>query len=166
MEPHPKFKAGECPGTYRVECPITEHDLVHMAQYLCRQRLAQGQPLTSPSEVFVHLRTVLQDYDHEVFAMLLLDNRHRVIRFIELFRGTIDMAAVYAREVVKAALVHNAAAVVLVHNHPSGCPEPSSADHHIHNRLKEALSTVDIRVLDHVIVGGEGQYSLAEHGQL
>lgn len=166
MEPHPKFKAGERAGTYRVECPITEHDLLYMAQYLCCQRLAQGQPLTSPSEVFVHLRTVLQDYDHEVFAMLLLDNRHRVIRFIELFRGTIDMATIHSREVVKAALAHNAAAVVWVHNHPSGCPDPSRADHHIHKRLKDALNTVDIRVLDHVIVGGEGHYSLAEHGQL
>jgi DNA repair protein RadC len=110
------------------------------------------------------LQTLLMEYEHEVFGMLLLDNRHRIIGFRELFRGTIDAASVYPREVVKEALAHNAAAVILVHNHPSGSPEPSQADRRITDRLQQALNTVEIRLLDHVIVGHEGRYSFAQAG--
>ena len=113
-----KLRAGEVPGTYVMESPVTATDILHMAQQLARMRLAKGRPLTDPQSVFAHLQTLLQHYEHEVFALLLLDTRHRVIGFHELFRGTLDGASVYPREVVKLALEHNAAAVILVHNHP------------------------------------------------
>ena len=98
--------------------------------------------------------------------MLFLDSQHRVIRLEELFRGTIDAAGGYPREVLKAALAYNAAAVVLVHNHPSGDPEPSDADRRITERLKEALGVMDIRVIDHVVVGSDSCRSFAEMGYL
>ena len=121
--------------------------------------------LTSPeaSKDFVKLQ--LARYEHEVFACLWLDNRNRVINFNKLFRGTIDGASVYPREVVKAALKHNAAAVIFAHNHPSGVAEPSHADEAITRRLKEALSLIDVRVLDHLVVGSE-VISFAERGLL
>jgi DNA repair protein RadC len=111
--------------------------------------------LTRPTETVNYLRARLRDYDHEVFACLMLDNRNRVIALREMFRGTIDGASVYPREVVKQALADNAAAVILAHNHPSGVSEPSQADIRITERLQQALALVDIRVLDHVIVGDE-----------
>ncbi|WP_273646621.1 DNA repair protein RadC, partial [Pseudomonas aeruginosa] len=128
------------------------------------KRLRKGQALHQPKEVFGYLQLLLQDYEHEVFALLLLDSKHRVIRFEELFRGTLDSASVYPREVVKVALEHNAAAIVLVHNHPSGDPEPSHADRVLTSRLKQALEMVGVRTLDHIIVGAEGCVSLAEQG--
>jgi len=97
-----------------------------------------------------------------VFSVLFLDTQHRVIRFDEMCRGAIDAASVYPREVLKSALAYNAAAVILVHNHPSGDPEPSDADRRITERLKEALGLMDIRVIDHVVVGSEGCVSFAE----
>ena len=109
------------------------------------------------------LRSRLRDYDYEVFACLMLDNRNRVIAFRELFRGTIDGASVYPREVVKQALADNAAAVIFAHNHPSGICEPSQADIRITENLQQALALVDIRVLDHVIVG-DGVTCLSERG--
>ncbi|WP_419606150.1 JAB domain-containing protein, partial [Thiolapillus sp.] len=102
----------------------------------------------------------------EVFACLFLDNRHRIIAFEELFQGTIDGASVYPREVVRRCLHHNAAAVIFSHNHPSGVAEPSHADEQITLRLREALALIDIRVLDHVIVGSDSSTSLAERGLL
>lgn len=111
-------------------------------------------------------KTLLAGYEHEVFALLLLDSKHRVIAFRELFRGTIDGASVYPREVVKLALEWNAAAVILVHNHPSGDPEPSQADRSLTIKLKEALNLVGTRTLDHIVVGSEGCVSLAELGHL
>jgi len=119
--------------------------------------------LTNPTKTRSYLRARLRDYDYEVFACLMLDNRNRVIAFRELFRGTIDGASVYPREVVKQALADNAAAVILAHNHPSGVCEPSQADIQITERLRKALGLVDIRVLDHVIVG-DGVTCLSEQG--
>ena len=121
--------------------------------------------LTSPqaSKDFVKLQ--LATYEHEVFACLFMDNRNRVIAFDELFMGTIDGASVYPREVVKACLSHNAAAVIFAHNHPSGVADPSDADVNITKRLVKALALVDIRVLDHLIVGDE-VVSFAERGLL
>ena len=98
--------------------------------------------------------------------MLLLDTKHRVIGFRELFRGTLDGASVYPREVVKIALEHNAAAVIMVHNYPSGAPDPSQADRTLTTTLKSALNMVGTRILDHVVVGNEGCVSLAERGYL
>lgn len=130
------------------------------------ERLRRGAPLTSPAETRHFLSLQLRDYHHEVFACLFLDTRNRVIRFEELFFGTIDGASVYPREVVKRALHHNAAAVIFAHNHPSGIAEPSQADHQITRQLKEALALVGVRVLDHIIIGDGEQVSLAERGTL
>jgi DNA repair protein RadC len=120
--------------------------------------------LTSPDAARNYIKARLAGYPHEVFACLFLDNRHRLIEYEELFRGTIDGASVHPREVVRRALRANAAAVIFAHNHPSGVAEPSQSDLRITQRLKDALALVDVRVLDHVIVG-EGQgTSLAERG--
>ena len=111
-----------------------------------------------------YLSLQLAALEYESFRVLFLNNRHGLITLKELFRGTVDGAAVYPREVVKAALQFNAAAVILTHNHPSGDCHPSAADRAITRRLKSALSLVDIRVLDHIVVGGTRTYSFAEHG--
>lgn len=161
-----KLRAGETSGTYVMESPVTEADVLQMAQQLAMSRLSKGRALTEPKHVFSHLQTLLQYHEHEVFAVLLLDTKHRVIGFRELFRGTLDGASVYPREVVKIALEHNAAAVILVHNHPSGDPEPSQADRALTATLKNALNMIGTQILDHVVVGYEGCVSLAERGCL
>jgi DNA repair protein RadC len=130
------------------------------------ERLRRSDALTNPQDTRRFLSARLRDYPHEVFACLFLDNRHRVIHFEELFVGTIDGASVYPREVVKRALHHNAAAVILAHNHPSGIAEPSQADRRITQRLKDALGLVDIRLLDHFVVGDGELTSFAETGLL
>jgi len=130
------------------------------------ERLQRGEALSSPDETRHFLQSRLRDYPHEVFACLLLDNRHRVIAFEELFRGTIDAASVYPREVVKLALARNAAALIVAHNHPSGVAEPSRADENLTRRLKEALALVDIRLLDHFVIGDGEIVSFAERGLL
>ncbi len=159
-----KLKAGESAGSYLMEIPVTEQDILRMAQQLARLRLRKGSALTSPQSVFLHLQTLLQYHEHEIFGLLLLDTRHRVLGFHEQFRGSLDGASVYPREVVKLALQHNAAAVILVHNHPSGDPEPSQADRLLTHKLKDALDLVGVRTLDHIVVGSEGCVSLAELG--
>lgn len=126
----------------------------------------RSSPLSNPRAVKQYLMLLLTDREHEVFAVLFLDVRNRAIKFEEMFRGTLDQAAVYPREVVKRALQLNAAAVVLVHNHPSGIPEPSQADELITRRLKEALALIDVRVLDHLIVGADFVESFADRGLL
>jgi DNA repair protein RadC len=137
---------------------------MEMAQRVMDEPLRQGDPLRSPEDTRRFLSSRLATYPHEVFAGLFLDNRHRVIRYQELFRGTIDGAAVYPREVVRQALEVNAAAVIFAHNHPSGVAEPSQADVSLTRRLKAALELVDIRVLDHMVVGHGEVISLAERG--
>lgn len=161
-----KLKASDSTGTYLVESPVTETDILLMARQLASLRLRRGRALTSPKEVFSHLQALLADYGHEVFALLLLDSRHRVIAFQEVFRGTLDGASVYPREVAKISLEHNAAAVILVHNHPSGDPEPSQTDIKLTRSLRDALNLVGTRTLDHIVVGHEGCLSLAERGLL
>lgn len=144
-----------------------DDDVIAHALQILNTRLRQpGAAINSPQELKDYARLRLAELDHEVFCVVFLDNRHRVIAFEELFRGTIDGASVHPREVVKAALAHNAAAVVLVHNHPSGVPEPSGADKLITNRLKDALALIDIRTLDHLIVAGRETVSFAEKGLL
>ena len=141
--------------------------VLEMAKRHLRESLQRGDALTSPDLTRQFLTTQIRGYQHEVFACLLLDNQHRVIGFQELFRGTIDSASVYPREVVKSALAFNAAAVIFAHNHPSGVAEPSEADRMITQRLKQALNLIDIRVLDHFIIGdGDTAYSFAENGLL
>jgi len=138
--------------------------VLEMGRRHLHEALVRGEALTSSETTRAYLRAQLGHRDHEVFACLFLDNRHRVIAFDELFRGTIDGASVYPREVVKAALRHNAAAVILAHNHPSGVAEPSAADTRLTERLRDALALVDIRLLDHIVVGEGEPISLAERG--
>ena len=134
-------------------------------RYWCRAP-ERGQALTDPQQVRHWLRTELRDRPREVFACAFLDSRHRLLRYEELFEGGLDGAEVHPRVVLQHALRHQAAAVLLVHNHPSGHPEPSAADHALTLRLKQALALVDIRVLDHFIVAGNGVTSFAERGWL
>lgn len=139
---------------------------LELARRYLRDNLTRGETLTDPSSTRNFLSARLRGYPYEVFACLFLDNRHRVIAFEELFRGTIDGASVHPREVVKHALHHNAAALILAHNHPSGVAEPSRADVQITRRLVAALGLVDIRILDHLVIGDTEAVSLAERGQL
>jgi len=119
-----------------------------------------------PDDGINFLKLKLAEKEHEVFSIMFLDNRHQLIKYEEMFRGTIDGASVYPREVVKRALQLNAAALIVAHNHPSGIPEPSMADERITIRLKDACGLVEIRLLDHIIVGGMDTVSLAEKGIL
>jgi DNA repair protein RadC len=128
------------------------------------ETLHVGPSLASPKATRDYLSAQLRDREHEVFCCLYLDKRHRLIRFEELFRGTIDGASVHPREIVKLALQRNSAAVIIAHNHPSGVAEPSQADELITQRVKEALALVDIRLLDHIIIGDGAAVSLAERG--
>ncbi len=138
--------------------------VLEMGRRYLESGMERGDPLTSPGLTRRYLITRLRHHPHEVFAALFLDNRHRLITFEELFRGTIDGASVHPREVVKRALHHNAAALILAHNHPSGVSEPSGADRSLTRRLVEALALVGVRVLDHFIIGDGDPYSFAEHG--
>ncbi len=144
----------------------TVDEILAGARSVLARSLRRGATLESPRAVRDHLTVFLGTRPHEVFGIIYLDNRHRVIEWQELFRGTLDGATVHPREVVKEALARNAAACVLVHNHPSGVAEPSQADELITRRLKEALALVDIRVLDHVVVAGTEIVSMAEKGIL
>jgi len=144
------------------------HALLQAALEIARRHvfetLATGDVLSSPEAVRRFLALHLTGLGHEVFAGLFLDNRHRVIEYRELFTGTIDSAAVYPREVVKHCLARNAAAVIFAHNHPSGVAEPSDTDVRLTRKLSDALSLVDVRVLDHLIIGRGVHTSLAERG--
>lgn len=140
--------------------------VLEMAKRHYVEILQRGDALTSPEATRAYLSAQLRGYSYEVFACLFLDNQHRVILFEELFRGTIDSASVYPREVVKKALFHNAAAVIFAHNHPSGDNEPSQSDKQMTEKLKQSLKLFDIRVLDHFIIGDGQPYSFAEHGCL
>ncbi len=149
---------------------LDDDQLIAHACHVLEQRLKYrtdraGSCLESPDAVRKLLRVRFAEREHEVFAVLFLDNRHRLIVIEEMFRGTIDGAQVHVREVVKAALHHNAAAVVLCHNHPSGVAVPSQADQTITRRLWEALALVEVRVLDHFVVG-DSITSFAERGLL
>lgn len=139
---------------------------LEMARRHLRETVQRGGPLSNPKESRDYLCAQLRRYPYEVFACLFLDNQHRVIHFEELFRGTIDSTGVYPREVLRLALRWNAAAVIFAHNHPSGVSSPSSADRQITRKLVDALSLIDIRVLDHFIIGDADAYSFAEHGLL
>ena len=137
--------------------------VLEIARRHLAEALAGRDAVKDPAAVRRLLQARLRDREHETFAALFLDNQHRVIAFDELSQGTIDGASVYPREVIKAALRHGAAAVIFAHNHPSGVAEPSAADRSLTERLKTALAQVDIRVLDHFVVG-EQVVSFAERG--
>jgi DNA repair protein RadC len=139
---------------------------VEMARRHLAETLERGNALENPDDTRRFVAARLRDYPHEVFACLFLDNRHRVIAYEELFHGTLNGASVHPREVTKKALAHNAAALILAHNHPSGVAEPSDADQHITQKLKHAVELMEVRVLDHLVVGDGEIVSFAERGLL
>lgn len=160
----PRFSSGlvaEVGGAY---AEVSDEEVIAAALRILSQQLVRGNAIANPRATREYLAMRFAGVEHEIFSCLYLDNRHRVIACEELFRGTIDGASVHPREVVKQALVHNAAAVILVHNHPSGLAEPSQADELITHRLKEALALIDVRVLDHLVVAGPVTESMAERG--
>jgi len=150
-------------GTYRQAVPA---EVLAAALDLVERQVQRGFVLTAPSAAREYLAIRLGALEHEVFAVVFLDAQNRVIEYQEMFRGTVTQTAVYPREVVKAALALNAVAAILVHNHPSGHPEPSPADEFLTRTLKAALAMVDVKVLDHLVVAGSGIASLAERGML
>ena len=138
--------------------------VLEMGRRHLAERLRRDSALESPQAVRDYLKSLLRHEHHEVFGCLFMDSKHRMLAFEVLFRGSIDSASVYPRQVVKRALAHNAAAVIFCHNHPSGVPEPSEADKTLTQRLTEALDLVEVRVLDHFIVGEGEPLSMVEYG--
>ncbi|MHA7685556.1 RadC family protein [Cupriavidus sp. PET2-C1] len=142
--------------------PASVEQILEAARQVIDQKMRRGTPFTSSMLVKEYLSTKLAGFEHEVFAVLFLDSQHRLIEYVEMFRGTIDSASVHPREVVKEALRFNAAAVIFSHNHPSGNPAPSQPDKLLTQRLTDALALVDVRTLDHIIVAGNATASFAE----
>ena len=140
--------------------------VLELAKRSLSEELQDGVTLSSPQAVKQYLQLLLGRKAYESFAVLFLDVKNRLIACEELFRGTLTHTSVYPREIVKVALAHNAASVILAHNHPSGTPEPSAADHTLTQALKQALALIEVRVLDHFVVAGKHVYSFTEHGQL
>lgn len=152
---------------YPTEAPRRGDKTILRALGILERRLVQsGAALSSPSAVRSYLKLMLASLPHEVFVCLFLDAQNRVIATETMFRGTLTQTSVYPREIVKRALHHNAAGVILCHNHPSGVAEPSQADQWLTDLLKVALATVDVKVLDHLVVGGMNTLSFAERGML
>lgn len=151
--------------TYLLPEPATALQVLEKAAEIIAEQYLRGDALCAPQATKDFVKYKLGGHEREVFAVLYLDNQHRLIEFEELFYGTIDAASIYPRGVVKASLTHNAAAVIMAHNHPSGDPTASTSDRRITQRLQEALALIDIRVLDHIIVGAEC-VSFAERGWL
>ncbi|WP_198970191.1 RadC family protein [Xylophilus sp. ASV27] len=150
-------------GEYR---PADADEVLQAAQRVLAARVRGTDVLTSPAVVKDFLRARLGNLPHEIFAVVHLDAQHRVLDYVEMFRGTVSQTSVYPREVVKDALGRNSSALLLVHNHPSGSPEPSRADELLTQTLKSAAALVDVRVLDHLIVAGNELMSFAERGLL
>ncbi len=145
---------------------MSDDRIIERALEILERRAHSGSALTSPASVRDYLRLALAEKDHEVFVCVWLDAQHRVLKFEELFRGTLTQTAVYPREVVRAALRVNAAACILAHNHPSGAAQPSHADELLTCTLRDALALIDCKVLDHFIVAGSHAISFAERGLL
>ena len=145
---------------------MNNQEILKQARIILRDQVNEESALTAPSLVGEYCQLQLATEEREHFAVLLLNNQHKLIDFKILFSGTIDGASVYPREVLKAVLLSNAAAVIFTHNHPSGAIAPSQADRQLTTRLTEALALIDVRVLDHIVVGCEGYYSFAQSGDL
>lgn len=156
------IKIKDIQGHYRI---ISTESLLDTAKQHIQSIFSDGLHLTSPKVASNYLQTLIGDYEHEVFYALWLNSQHQIIHHGELARGTIDAASIYPREVVKAGIACNATAVIFAHNHPSGHNEPSQADIQITKRLKDALNLLDIRVLDHLVIGTEA-ISMTERGML
>ena len=148
---------------YRV---ASADEIIEAARAVAGQRMQRGEAFTDPLASGRFFQDKLAGLEREVFAAVFLDTRHRLIEYAELFQGTIDGAEVHPREVVRRALRCNAAAMIVAHNHPSGLPEPSAADRAVTVRLKQALALVDVRMLDHIIVGGAKVTSMAALGMV
>jgi DNA repair protein RadC len=146
--------------------PATTAELLVAARGALAQRFQRGRTLASPTAVKDYLQMTMAHLEHEVFALVHLDSRHRWLGYTELFRGTIDGASVWPREIVKEVLRINSSAVIACHNHPSGQCSPSQADELITGRVRDCLSLIDVRLLDHIIICHTETYSFAEHGQL
>ena len=160
------FQVNETSGHFHQLRPVTTDEILTMARKLIKRQFVRGKALTSPEATREYLMLELGLLEREVFYCLFLDNQHRVLKAECCFQGTINSANIYPREVVKRALQVNASAVIMAHNHPSGLAEPSEPDRAITRRLIDALSLVDVRVLDHFIIGGDENFSFAEHGLL
>ncbi len=158
------IEAGD--GRYHLSDPASLDDVYNLMLDLLEIKYLRPDTLSSPEAVRRFLTVKLANLEHEVFCIVFLDSQHRVISYEEMFRGTIDGASVYPREVVKRCLQLNAAAVIFSHAHPSGIPDPSSADLRITERLRDALNLVDIQVLDHIVIGSSRSVSMAERGLL
>ena len=141
-----------------------EMSIINQAHEILKSKARTSDSITSPEMAKALFKTQIETSEREVFCVALLDNQNRLIESVELFKGTINAASVYPREVVKLVLNTNAAAVIFAHNHPSGIVEPSQADKLITSKLRSALDLIDVNVLDHIVVGSEGSYSFAESG--
>ncbi len=162
----PFFDLCERSGKYTARRELTPDQIIRAAKAALAARCARGTVLTSPEAVSDYLVVHYSGKPAEVFTCIFLDNRHRLIAAEDLFFGTIDGASVHPREIARRCLELNAAAVILAHNHPSGVTEPSQADQRITQKIKETLVLLDVRVLDHFVVGGGDAYSFANHGLL
>ncbi|WP_020561580.1 RadC family protein [Methylosarcina fibrata] len=160
------FQSHTTSGFYLVLRPVTPDEILSMARQLIQQRFARGQAITSPNDTREFLMLELALLEHEVFYCIYLDNQHKILASEACFQGTVDGASVYPREIVKRALALNASAVILAHNHTSGLAEPSQADRQITEKLKAALALIEVRVLDHFVIGGTESFSFAERGWL
>ena len=166
-EEQANYEAAPHPEKARSVKDMEDDAVLYKAAKILKNRLQHRETvISSPVSVRQFLQIKLRPYPYEVFCAMFLDNRHRLIEFVELFRGTLDGASVHPREVIREAMKHNAAAVIFAHNHPSGVEEPSQADLRITERLKTALGYIDVRVLDHIIIGEGDGTSLAERGLL
>ena len=137
---------------------------LEMSRRYLAEKMNRGDTLSNPQDTHRFLMAKMRDYRQEVFACLYLDTRHRVISYDEMFYGTINMASVHPREIVQRSLKHNASAVILAHNHPSGIAEPSHADRELTRQLQKSLALIEVRVLDHIVVGDGATVSFAERG--
>lgn len=154
---------------YLVDHQLPAYDdnaIIAQAIAILDSRIHSTDPMTDPAAVKQYLRLKLSGLEHEVFGMLLLNTKHHVIDYVELFRGTLNSAAVYPREVIKTVLAHNAGAVIFAHNHPSGNATPSQADKSMTSQLQSALALIDVSVLDHILIGDGEPVSFAELGLL
>ena len=151
-------------GNYHLGHTLTDEDILKTAEEILEQRMVREETLSDASASARYLKARLAAYPYEVFAVLFLDNRHRVIACENLFRGSIDGCSVHPREVVRRCIFHNAAALICAHNHPSGVAEPSAADRAITLRLRDALELIDVRLLDHFVIGSGTPTSLAQRG--
>jgi len=153
-------------GKYQARRALTEDQIIRASEVILQKRVRTETVFSNTTFAGMYLRSKLINYEHEVFACLFLSNSNHLIRYEEMFTGTINSASVYPREVIKKALQLNAAAVIFAHNHPSGSTEPSAADHLITQKLKRALDLVDIQALDHFIIGFGSPYSFADNKKI